>query len=993
MRDISEIYSTEEFQWLRLSTIKGVGPKTLRKIFSGLKDLDLPISQLFSLNKEVLVHRLGLSPQIVEKISADEGNGMKASGVYQDMKSCGIETLLLDDDNYPQKVKTFLEDDAPAILHIWGNRALLDGRIVWIANSRRTAAKSLEITYRFSELLSKHGLVIARGTSKFKDTDMISAYGAKESGSMVTILDRGLLHFLREAGLIGTPPPSNQLYISYAHPEDRWLARFDKPMNGLLAALADDIIAVDIKEQGITLQEILKASSRGKRTFVVRHETFDESNSGNKILIERGGVPISPKPDLESLREIVEMPKELIQSVDKVRQKDLGQFFTPLEVVSFMYDFLELIGDLPEDPKIIDPACGEGIFLKYALENGITIGENLYGIDIDPVVKRSWLELGIAQKAKLFIHNGLLDDEELGVIPDSFDIVIGNPPYGGTGLTELIDLVEESNKKPRKRKDKTIQLFQSKEAQPEKAEIPQESMGKRPLDEERRKQLIALANAIGGFYESWRRGETIEEGEEGLDEETPLFAGLETLKPGKRRVDKFIERLEKMKLLGKGKEQLHLHPGELRKLISFPIEILFAERFLRLAKPGGYIAIILPDGIFANSTTQYFRDWLLEEGQVLAVISLPRSAFTYMGANAKTSILFMRKYKKGEHFEDLKTEQVLLVSPLSDSLKGKELKEYFNDILGEMGMEASNSRSNPNHKRYKGGKGVRRISIRGNARFVKDPSKGASMITSVKSGNLICNRWDPEFWDPICSELTQALESCGYTVKTFEDLKAHVASGHRGKTDFKAKGAIYLDVKNITDTGLDLTEVKYVGESSLFNSLQRRVQYGDTLMNRSGIGSLGRICAVDTKRKACVGGHVYLIRIEGLKPHYVTIFLKSKYGEFQIQRYSSGVSGQIELDKNEIYKFKIPVLPLDLQEAIEKEYLKASSYHYKAMERKKILIARKDLSNKEAEKDDEYKRLISKARYILDKLIDQLEEVIEGKRIEITPIEVENNEA
>ncbi len=77
-------------------------------------------------------------------------------------------------------------------------------------------------------------------------------------------------------------------------------------------------------------------------------------------------------------------------------------------------------------------------------------------------------------------------------------------------------------------------------------------------------------------------------------------------------------------------------------------EILFIERCLDFLKPNGKIAIVLPDGILTNSSLQYVRDFLMENSQILAVVSLPQFAFTHFGAGVKSSLVFVRKKKKDE---------------------------------------------------------------------------------------------------------------------------------------------------------------------------------------------------------------------------------------------------------------------------------------------------------------------------------------------------------
>lgn len=73
-------------------------------------------------------------------------------------------------------------------------------------------------------------------------------------------------------------------------------------------------------------------------------------------------------------------------------------------------------------------------------------------------------------------------------------------------------------------------------------------------------------------------------------------------------------------------------------------EVLFMEQCHKFLKPGGVLAIVIPDGILTNSSLQYVRDELMLRYRILAVISLPQTAFTANGAGVKSSVLFLQKH-------------------------------------------------------------------------------------------------------------------------------------------------------------------------------------------------------------------------------------------------------------------------------------------------------------------------------------------------------------
>jgi len=72
-------------------------------------------------------------------------------------------------------------------------------------------------------------------------------------------------------------------------------------------------------------------------------------------------------------------------------------------------------------------------------------------------------------------------------------------------------------------------------------------------------------------------------------------------------------------------------------------DVLFLERVLKMLKPGGRAAIVLPQGKFNNSSLAFIRDWILKKARLLAVVGLHPNTFK-PHTGTKTSVLFFQKY-------------------------------------------------------------------------------------------------------------------------------------------------------------------------------------------------------------------------------------------------------------------------------------------------------------------------------------------------------------
>ena len=71
--------------------------------------------------------------------------------------------------------------------------------------------------------------------------------------------------------------------------------------------------------------------------------------------------------------------------------------------------------------------------------------------------------------------------------------------------------------------------------------------------------------------------------------------------------------------------------------------ILFIERTLDMLRPGGRMAIVLPQGVLNNTNMENVREYLFEKARILAVVGLHGNTFK-PHTGTKTSVLFLQKW-------------------------------------------------------------------------------------------------------------------------------------------------------------------------------------------------------------------------------------------------------------------------------------------------------------------------------------------------------------
>ncbi|MEK7147528.1 MAG: N-6 DNA methylase [Patescibacteria group bacterium] len=75
--------------------------------------------------------------------------------------------------------------------------------------------------------------------------------------------------------------------------------------------------------------------------------------------------------------------------------------------------------------------------------------------------------------------------------------------------------------------------------------------------------------------------------------------------------------------------------------------ILFIERTLDMLRPGGRMAIVLPQGVLNNTNMEHVREYLFNKARILAVVGLHGNTFK-PHTGTKTSVLFLQKWNGKE---------------------------------------------------------------------------------------------------------------------------------------------------------------------------------------------------------------------------------------------------------------------------------------------------------------------------------------------------------
>ena len=321
------------------------------------------------------------------------------------------------------------------------------------------------------------------------------------------------------------------------------------------------------------------------------------------------------------------------------------------------------------------------------------------------------------------------------------------------------------------------------------------------------------------------------------------------------------------------------------RLRSYPAEALFLELCIALARPGGHVAMIVPEGIAANARYAAVRKWLLAHVQLDAVIGLPKNTFRRTGAAAKTVLLLMTRQRPHAGHRVL---------------------------LGE--VEA-----------WEKGDGALFSSA-----FTPESEREERVRPLFQCNPRLVQRLDPAYWRPSYDAL---LGACRLPLVPLRDFISDLTYGpivtgraldtlDSGlRTPDSGQGVALVNQGQVGFCGVDLTDAPCVPPDSPWVSPRSMLQPGDVVLPRSGEGSLGkhRVAVFLGDQPAGVGSFVDLIRLQGLNPFYLAAFLKSRLGRSQVSRVANGV-GVPNISFDEIRSLQVPALTADTQQAIEGRY-------------------------------------------------------------------------
>jgi len=340
-------------------------------------------------------------------------------------------------------------------------------------------------------------------------------------------------------------------------------------------------------------------------------------------------------------------------------------------------------------------------------------------------------------------------------------------------------------------------------------------------------------------------------------------------------------------------------------------QILFIERCLQLLKPGGRMAIVLPEGVFGNPTDRYIFEYIFENAKILGIVNCPPETFQ-PSTHTKTSVLFLEKIANNKNDYNF---FMAIAEKAGHDKNGKVIYKMNEDgdyILEHDGKPIIDDDFPVITERYK--------EFKNNKNMLRNYSHLGFSFPFMDVKNYIVI---PEYYNPDIEKELKALESTGdyelVSIQSLIDKKIiSIKRGNEIGSKFYGLGDVpFVRTTDIVNWEIKIDPVKCVPEE-IYNKYKQKqdIRPGDILLVNDGTFLIGRSAMVTKLDKpAIIQSHIRKIRVKenNLLDSYLLFYLLNTHIVKKQVEAKTFVQATISTLGNRLNEIILPV-PKDVKE-------------------------------------------------------------------------------
>jgi DNA processing protein len=274
---------TQRLDWLRLIRSENVGPRTFRSLLNHFGGAGRALEALPDLA------RRGGAARAIKVCSRAE-----AEREFAAAEKMGVALIALGESDYPRRLEMI--DDAPPLLAVRGDMAVLSRPMIAMVGSRNASAVGIKFAERLARDLAGAGLVVVSGLARGIDA---AAHRAALEGGTVAVLAGGQdciypsEHIDLVEAILASGCAVSEMPLGWV-PRGRDFPR----RNRIISGLSVGVVVVEAARRSGSLITARRALEQGREVFAVPGSPLDPRAEGTNGLIKDGAALVRNADDV-----------------------------------------------------------------------------------------------------------------------------------------------------------------------------------------------------------------------------------------------------------------------------------------------------------------------------------------------------------------------------------------------------------------------------------------------------------------------------------------------------------------------------------------------------------------------------------------------------------------------------------------------------------------------------------------------------------------------
>ncbi len=323
------------------------------------------------------------------------------------------------------------------------------------------------------------------------------------------------------------------------------------------------------------------------------------------------------------------------------------------------------------------------------------------------------------------------------------------------------------------------------------------------------------------------------------------------------------------------------------------LEELFIELSLNLLKPGGRLAVLIPENVLFAQPSMPLRRFIQENAAIKMILSLPVEAFAPAGHSGKASILLLEK--KGE---SIVNDQGIVFVDILNIGYDRSGKIIDNDAYGKV------------------------LSVADSLHSVSPASLSGPDLKmwTIPSSKLDIHHWDVASNNPTRDDVRDLLSRSPYPQVRLNKISKVIGGRALKRSGSSEAYAVMIPAGAVREMELDLSAAPSINEEEFHRLEAAQVFIDDVLITTTG-QYLGRAAVQDLDGLFVASNNITILRVkkEVVDPYFLAMYMNSELARSQIDDIRASGTVIPFIRRADLGNISLPLPDLAIQQNLSKK--------------------------------------------------------------------------